>query len=125
MKRFDGLVGLMVRISDSYATASDENRRALNRFWFKALYIVEDEIVDQQASDLTSFVLDDFVPATSASPKWQHREFDATLRTKTSLARDQRGNLTVPLKMKEPRPSCDLGSNVDVLVGQRVWWFRT
>jgi len=49
----------MRRIESTYLAASDENRRALNRFWFQWLAIVEDEVVDQEFAELPGFILDE------------------------------------------------------------------
>ena len=115
--RFDQLCQLMATVQKSYETAPDEQRRALNRFWFEWLEICEDEIVDSQLSSLPTHVLGPVQSETNSSGKWQHRSNAATFGTNLSLSNDQRGIGAPPLKMKEPEPLCDPGSNVDAMVG--------
>ncbi len=116
--RFGQLCQLMKTIEKTYSAASDENRRALNRFWFEWVAITENEIVDHELTDLPEFILDHVNTATNSSGKWQHRHNAGAFGTNRLFSTASPGAGIRPLKKKEPRSDCDLGSNVDVLVGQ-------
>ena len=105
--RFDQFCSLTQNIRQTYRSASDEHRRALNQFLFTRIEVQDTEVTDHELAELPGFMLDDHLADEMGTQGkiFTRRADDAAWET-----------FVTDCENKEPATRGVTGSNVQLLV---------